>query len=50
MLRQAACIGNHFDLHTLLVVSEQPRMETAAALWEVIKEGLVLPLGGKSSR
>lgn len=45
VLRQAACIGNHFDLHTLLVVSEQPRMETAAALWEVIKEGLVLPLG-----
>ncbi len=43
-LELAACIGHRFDLRTLSVIQETSLEETAAALWEALKEGLVLPL------
>ncbi|MEG4121821.1 AAA family ATPase [Microcoleus sp. N9_B4] len=45
VLQLAACIGNQFDLTTLAIVSEQPEIETAAALWKALQEGLILPIG-----
>jgi PAS domain S-box-containing protein len=45
VLRLAACIGNEFDLATLVVVSEQPPAAVVAELWRSIAEGLVLPRG-----
>ncbi|HLO51193.1 MAG TPA: AAA family ATPase, partial [Kamptonema sp.] len=44
-LQLAACIGNQFDLTTLAIVSEQSEIETAAALWKALQEGLILPIG-----
>ncbi|WP_434047191.1 MULTISPECIES: AAA family ATPase [Sorangium] len=43
-LRLAACVGHRFDLRTLALVAEQPPGEVAAALWESLREGLVVPL------
>ncbi len=43
LLKLAACIGNQFDLMTLAVVSEQSASQTAAALWQALQEGLILP-------
>ncbi len=43
VLKLAACIGNQFDLATLAIVSEQSEIETAAALWNALQEGLILP-------
>ncbi|MGD1850164.1 MAG: AAA family ATPase, partial [Cyanophyceae cyanobacterium] len=43
VLKLAACIGNYFDLETLAVVCEQRQEEVATALWEALKEGLVIP-------
>ncbi|WP_438019934.1 AAA family ATPase [Sorangium sp. So ce315] len=43
-LRLAACVGHRFDLRTLALVAEQPPGEVAAALWEALREGLVVPL------
>jgi histidine kinase len=45
ILQLAACVGNRFDLETLAVVSEQPARLAAAALWEGVLVGLVLPIG-----
>ncbi|WP_449421023.1 PAS domain S-box protein [Phormidium nigroviride] len=45
VLQLAACIGNQFDLATLAIVSEQSQIETAAALWKALQEGLILPVG-----
>ncbi|MEG4456172.1 AAA family ATPase [Microcoleus sp. N9_A1] len=45
LLQLAACIGNSFDLNTLAIVSEQSEVETAAALWKALQEGLILPIG-----
>ena len=45
VLKLAACIGNQFDLETLALVYEQSPTETAAALWQALKEGLILPNG-----
>ncbi|MEG4010033.1 AAA family ATPase [Microcoleus sp. Pol11C1] len=45
MLQLAACIGNQFDLATLAIVSQQSQIETAAALWKALQEGLILPVG-----
>ncbi|AUS99957.1 serine/threonine protein kinase [Nostoc sp. CENA543] len=42
-LRLAACIGNQFDLDTLAIVCKQSVIETAAALWKALQEGLILP-------
>ncbi|QHG20215.1 ATP-binding sensor histidine kinase [Nostoc sp. ATCC 53789] len=44
VLQLAACIGNQFDLETLAIVSEQSQIETAAALWKALQEGLILPI------
>ncbi|WP_437680983.1 AAA family ATPase [Sorangium sp. So ce131] len=43
-LRLAACVGHRFDLRTLALVDERPPAEVAAALWEALREGLVVPL------
>lgn len=43
VLKLAACIGNQFDLHTLAIISERSRLDTATALWTALEEGLVLP-------
>jgi anti-anti-sigma factor len=45
VLRLAACIGHRFDLATLATISGLSPAETAAALWEALEEGLVLPEG-----
>jgi PAS domain S-box-containing protein len=44
MLKLAACIGSQFDLQTLAIVSERSPIETAAALWRALAEGLIVPL------
>ncbi|WP_437320282.1 AAA family ATPase [Sorangium sp. So ce385] len=43
-LQLAACVGHRFDLRTLALVAEQPPGEVAAALWDALREGLVVPL------
>ncbi|WP_438036195.1 AAA family ATPase [Sorangium sp. So ce204] len=43
-LRLAACVGHRFDLRTLALAAEQPPGEVAAALWEALRAGLVVPL------
>jgi len=43
VLKLAACIGDQFDLATLAIVSQQSEIETAAALWKALQEGLILP-------
>lgn len=44
MLTLAACIGSQFDLQTLALVSEQAEHEAAAALWQALQDGLIMPL------
>jgi predicted ATPase/signal transduction histidine kinase len=44
VLKLAACIGNQFDLATLAIVDENSPVETAAALWKALQEGLILPI------
>ncbi|MEH1945934.1 MAG: AAA family ATPase [Nostoc sp.] len=44
ILKLASCIGNSFDLATLAIVSEQCQINTAAALWKALQEGLILPI------
>nr|WP_323808732.1 serine/threonine-protein kinase PknK [Nostoc sphaeroides] len=43
VVKLAACIGNHFDLDTLAIVSEQSPAEAATALWKALQSGLILP-------
>ncbi|KYF72638.1 trifunctional serine/threonine-protein kinase/ATP-binding protein/sensor histidine kinase [Sorangium cellulosum] len=43
-LELAACMGSTFDLRTLAAVSDATPKQTAAALWDAIMEGLVVPL------
>ncbi len=43
MLKLAAYIGNHFDLSTLAIVSQQSESDVATALWKALQEELVLP-------
>ena len=45
MMKLAACLGNHFSLHTLAVVSQRSAQEVASELWEIMKTGLLLSLG-----
>lgn len=45
IIHLAACIGHQLDLQTLAVINERPVLETATQLWEVLQEGLLLPLG-----
>ncbi len=44
ILKLAACIGNQFDLETLMIVSEQSSEDVATNLWGALQEGLVLPV------
>jgi predicted ATPase/signal transduction histidine kinase/tRNA A-37 threonylcarbamoyl transferase component Bud32 len=44
VLRFAACIGAQFDLETLAIVSEKSPAEAAAALWQGLQDGLILPI------
>ncbi|NES93860.1 MAG: GAF domain-containing protein [Desertifilum sp. SIO1I2] len=44
VLQLAACLGNQFDLATLVIVSEQSETEIAAELWKALQEGLILPI------
>jgi predicted ATPase len=43
IFKLAACIGNQFDLETLVIISEQSRLATTDALWEGLQAGLILP-------
>ncbi|GAB4306126.1 MAG: AAA family ATPase [Oscillatoriaceae cyanobacterium] len=43
VLKLAACVGNHFDLATLAIISEQSPTEAATALWKALQEGFILP-------
>jgi predicted ATPase len=43
IFKLAACIGNQFDLETLVIISEQSRLVTTNALWEGLQAGLILP-------
>lgn len=42
-LRLAACIGHEFTLAALATICDEPAEATAAALWEALEEGLVVP-------
>lgn len=44
VLSLAACIGHRFDLQTLATITELSLTETAAALWDALAEGLLVPL------
>ena len=44
VLKLAACMGNHFNLDNLAIVTEKPGSETAADLWEALQGGLILPM------
>ncbi len=44
VLKFAACIGSHFSLDVLKIVSEKSAAVTAADLWPALQAGLVLPL------
>jgi predicted ATPase len=43
VIKLAACIGDRFDIDTLAIIAEQPRLNTATALWEGLQAGLILP-------
>ncbi|MBD2296222.1 AAA family ATPase [Anabaena sphaerica FACHB-251] len=43
ILKIAACVGNQFDLYTLSIVCEKSQLEIASNLWNVLKQGLILP-------
>ncbi|MBD2297955.1 AAA family ATPase [Nostoc sp. FACHB-190] len=43
VLKLAACIGNTFDLATLMLISELSPQETAKALWKALQAGFILP-------
>jgi signal transduction histidine kinase len=43
ILKLAACIGNQFDLETLVIVSEQSQLAVSEALWLGLQTGLILP-------
>jgi PAS domain S-box-containing protein len=43
ILKLAACIGDKFDLDTLAIISGQTVFQVAAALWQALQAGLVVP-------
>lgn len=45
-LSLAACIGNNFDLETLTRASGRPEADIAAALWQALQSGAILPTDG----
>ena len=44
VLRLAACLGDHFDLPTLAIISEQATWPAYQHLFPAIQEGMVLPV------
>src|SRR6266404_5375055 len=48
-LKQLACLGNRAETATLHMVYEASEEETHAALWEAVREGLVVRLNGAYS-
>ncbi|MCA9715932.1 MAG: AAA family ATPase, partial [Myxococcales bacterium] len=44
VLRLAACVGGRFDQRTLTTVAGLAPTRVSAALWEALREGLVVPL------
>ncbi|MFO0573895.1 MAG: AAA family ATPase [Polyangia bacterium] len=45
ILETASCLGSEFELGELAAVYERSPEQTAAALWQALREGLVAPLG-----
>jgi len=45
VLKLSSCIGNHFDLKTLVIVSRQPEREIVSCLGGLIAQCLVFPVG-----
>ena len=45
LLKFAACIGNHFDVKTLAIVSKNSVKATNSKLLEAIMETLIIPIG-----
>ncbi|MHC4269809.1 MAG: AAA family ATPase [Planctomycetota bacterium] len=50
ILRLASCIGNLFDLETLLIVSKREKDEVVAILLDFMNEGLILPVNNISAK
>ena len=48
VLKLASCLGNTFNLKILAITCEQTPEQTAADLWQLIAEGLVLPQNNTS--
>lgn len=44
ILKLASCIGNQFDLKTLSVINEKDSTNTFSELWDILQEGLILPV------
>lgn len=44
ILELASCLGNRFDLHTLVIVSELQEKQVSAALWEAAEKGLIVSI------
>jgi predicted ATPase/signal transduction histidine kinase len=44
ILIQAACIGHHFEMDLLAVVSGEAPATVAAQLWPALREGLIIPI------
>ncbi|MFK8186213.1 MAG: AAA family ATPase [Phormidesmis sp.] len=42
-LKLAACLGNRFDLKTLVVACQQTQPVVAQHLWQALQEGLIIP-------
>ena len=43
-LTLAACIGNQFNIQTLLIINGQSSSETEPDLWKGVEEGLIIPV------
>ncbi|HEX2572342.1 MAG TPA: AAA family ATPase [Polyangia bacterium] len=46
LLKWAACVGNRFDLNTLMIICDRQVHQVPAALMPALSEGFVLPLSG----
>lgn len=45
ILQLAACIGNIFNLATLVTISKRSPQEIAANLWQAMQDGIILSIG-----
>ena len=44
ILQKAACIGNKFDLETLITITNIPQKDCTNALWQAMKANFIIPL------